>query len=177
SSGLQVLILIAVYFFTENVTFPRTVFPLYWMINSVAILSCRWLIKPANQQKRRVLVVGTGDVTQQLLNEIERSSDFGLTVVGLVSDNLPKGQVLYERKVLGDRSSIPLLIQEHAIEEVILTPESSWKDDLVKAISNLEASSQVRISVVPSIYEILIGRIRHFNFHDIPLMEVIREPD
>ena len=178
STGLQVLILIAVYFFSGNVTFPRTVFPLYWMINSIAILSCRWLIKPASsQQKRRVLVVGTGDVTHQLLNELERSSDFGLTVVGLVSDNLPGGQMLHDRKVLGDRSSIPLLIQEHAIEEVILTPESSWKDDLVEAISNLESSSQVRISVVPSIYEILIGRIRHFNFHDIPLMEVIRKPD
>src|SRR5205823_3317385 len=40
SSGLQVLILIAVYFYTGNVTFPRTVFPLYWLLNSVTVLSC-----------------------------------------------------------------------------------------------------------------------------------------
>jgi exopolysaccharide biosynthesis polyprenyl glycosylphosphotransferase len=178
ASGLQVLILISVYFYSGNLTFPRTVFPLYWALNSFAILSCRWLIKPSpNQEKRRILIVGSGEITQQLLKEVERSSEFGLAVVGIVSENIPKGQMLNGYKVLGDRSSIPLLIQEHVIEEVILTPESSWKDHLVESISSLETSSQVRISIVPSVYEILIGRIRHFNFHDIPLMEVIREPN
>jgi exopolysaccharide biosynthesis polyprenyl glycosylphosphotransferase len=178
SSGLQVLILIAVYFYSGNVTFPRTVFPLYWVLNSFAILTCRWLIRPAsNQEKRRALIVGTGEVTQQLLREVERSSEFGLAVVGIVSDKIPRGQTLNGCKVLGDRSSIPLLIQEHAIEEVILTPESSWKDRLVESISSLETSSHVRVSIVPSVYEILIGRIRHFNFNDIPLMEVILEPN
>src|SRR5437867_5746838 len=178
SAGLQVLILIAVYFFSENLAFPRTVVPLYWLFNSLGTLSCRWLIKPARiQEKRRVLIVGSGAVTQQLLKEVERSSELGLSVVGIVSDKTPPGEMLHGCKVLGDRSSIPLLIQEHAIEEVILTPESSWKDNLVESISNLEASSRVRISIVPSVYEILIGRIRHFNFHDIPLMEVIRKPN
>src|ERR1051326_5341919 len=177
SSGLQVLILIAFYFFSGNVTFPRTVFPLYWMLNSFGVLTCRWLIKPpSNQQKRRVLIVGTGEVTHQVLKEVERSSDLGLAVVGIVSDKTPTGEMLNDCKVLGDRSSIPALIREHAIEEVILTPESSWKDSLVESITNLETSSPVRISIVPSVYEILIGRIQHFNFHDIPLIDVIREP-
>jgi exopolysaccharide biosynthesis polyprenyl glycosylphosphotransferase len=120
--------------------------------------------------------VGSGEVTQQLPKEVERSSEFGLAVVGIVSDRIPKGQIISGCKVLGDRSSIPLLIKEHAIEEVILTPESSWKDRLVESISSLETSSHVRISIVPSVYEILIGRIRHFHFHDIPLIDVVREP-
>ena len=178
SSGLQVLILIAVYFYSGNVTFPRTVFPLYWMLNSFGVLTFRSLIKPAaNQQKRRVLIVGTGEVTQQLLKELERASDLGLAVVGIVSDKIPKGHMLNDCKVLGDRSSIQAVIQEHAIEEVILTPESSWKDKLVESITNLETASPVRISIVPSVYEILIGRIQHFNFHDVPLIEVTREPN
>jgi exopolysaccharide biosynthesis polyprenyl glycosylphosphotransferase len=178
SSGLQVLILIAVYFFSGNVTFPRTVFPLYWMLNSIGVITCRWLIKPASkQQKRRVLIVGTGEVTQQLLKEVERSADLGLAVVGIVSDKLQKGHTLNHCRVLGDRSCIPALIQEYGVEEVILTPESSWKDSLVESITNLETTSPVRISIVPSVYEILIGRIQHFNFHDIPLIEVVREPN
>src|SRR5262249_16439178 len=97
--------------------------------------------------------------------------------VGIVSDKIPKGQAVNDCTVLGDRSSIPLLIQEHGIDEVILTPESSWKDDLVHSISSLESASRVRISIVPSVYEILIGRIQHLSFHDIPLIEVIRDPN
>jgi len=178
SSGLQVLILIAIYFFSGNTHFPRTVFPLYWMLNSFAILTLRWIIKPGlSQEERRVLIVGSGAISQQLLKEVGRSSEFGLKVVGIVSDQLPTGQMLNDCKVLGERSSIPELIQQHAIEEVILTPESSWKDNLVEAISSLETSSEVRISIVPSVYEILIGRLQHFNFHDIPLIEVSREPN
>src|SRR5215510_9646909 len=85
SAGLQVLILIAVYFFSENLAFPRSVFPLYWLFNSLGTLSCRWLIKPARtQEKRRVLIVGSGAVTEQLLKEVERSSELGLSVVGIV---------------------------------------------------------------------------------------------
>jgi exopolysaccharide biosynthesis polyprenyl glycosylphosphotransferase len=178
SSGLQVLILIAVYFFNGNMAFPRSVFPLYWFLNSFAVLSCRWLVKASsNPSKRRALIVGSGSLTQKLLNEIERFPEFGLDVIGIVSDKIPSGHMLGSYQILGDRSTIKALIQDHAIEEVILTPESSWKDRLVESISNLEAASQVRISIVPSVYEILIGRIRHFNFSDIPLIEVIRDPN
>src|SRR5579884_4276309 len=104
SSGLQVLILIAVYFYSGSVNFPRTVFPLYWLLNSLGVLTCRWLIKPAaNQEKRRVLIVGTGEVARQLLREVERSSDLGLAVAGVISDTIPAGQMLDDCKVLGDR--------------------------------------------------------------------------
>src|SRR5205807_3179841 len=118
--------------------------PLYWVLNSLATLGCRWLVKPgSNQRKRRVLIVGSGKVTQQLLKEVERSSEFGIAVVGIISDKVEKGHLISGCKVLGDRSSIPMLIQEHAIDEVILTPESSWKDSLVEAIGSLEAASQI----------------------------------
>src|SRR5437667_698128 len=175
SAGLQALILIAVYFLSGNLAFPRTVFPLYWLFNSLGTLSCRWLIKPTRtHEKRRVLIVGSGRVAQQVLKEVERSVELGLSVVGIVSDETAAGQMLHGCKVLADRSSNPLLIQEHGIEEVILTPEASWKDRLIESITNLEASTQERISIVPSVYEMLIGRIRDINFHDITMREVIR---
>src|SRR5262249_53162108 len=129
SSGLQVLILISVYFFSGNLAFPRTVFPLYWLFNSFAVLSCRWLVKPTlTEARRRALIVGTGDIAEKLLLELERSSELGLDVVGIISDKIPKGEMRGAYKVLGDRSAIPGLLREYAIEEIILTPESSWKD-------------------------------------------------
>jgi len=121
--------------------------------------------------------VGSGEITKQLLKELERAPELGIDVVGIVSDKIPKGQLVGTYKILGVRSAIPQLLQEQAIDEVILTPESSWKDHLVDSISSLEASPPVRISIVPSVYEIMIGRIRHFSFHDIPLIDVIREPN
>ncbi|MGA2262900.1 MAG: hypothetical protein ABSH28_15890, partial [Acidobacteriota bacterium] len=45
ATGIQVLILVAVYFFTGNLTFPRTIFPIYWVLNSAAIVGWRSVIK------------------------------------------------------------------------------------------------------------------------------------
>ena len=178
ASGVQVLVLVAVYFFTSNLTFPRSIFPIYWVLNSCAVVGWRTLIKKsASGAKRRALIVGYGPIAEQLLAELKRAPEIGLEVVGIVSDQLERGEFLGSYQVLGSRDDIASLIHRHEVEEVILTPEeSSWKDRLIDSISRLEGS-RARISLVPSIYEILIGRIRHFNVRDIPLIEVVGNPN
>jgi len=177
ATGIQVLILVAVYFFTGNLTFPRTIFPIYWVLNSAAIVGWRSVIKhSAHSDQRRALIVGGGPLAEHLMAELTRGPEIGLKVVGIVSDHLEKGQFVGPYEVLGGREEIPNLMHLHQVDEVILTPEeASWKDRLVDSISRFEGS-QARISIVPSLYEILIGRIQHFNIRDIPLIEVVRNP-
>lgn len=177
ASGIQVLVLVAVYFFTGNLTFPRSIFPIYWIVNSAAIICWRSVIKYGSQRElRRALIVGGGPLAEQLMTELSRSPEIGLRVVGIVSDHLEKGLFVGPYEVLGGRGEIPQLMRRHRVEEVILTPEeASWKDRLIDSISKLEGS-RARISIVPSLYEILIGRIQHFNIRDIPLIEVVRNP-
>jgi exopolysaccharide biosynthesis polyprenyl glycosylphosphotransferase len=177
ATGIQVLALVAVYFFTENLTFPRTVFPLYWFINSAGVVGWRWLLKRGGRgSRRRALIVGGGPLAEHLLAELQRSPEIGLQVVGIVSDQVATGQFIGPYEVLGRREEIAELMRLHQVREVILTPEeATWKDRLVDAISHFE-DLQARVSIVPSIYEILIGRIRHFNIRDIPLIEVVAQP-
>jgi len=177
AAGIQVLILVAVYFFTANLTFPRTIFPIYWFLNTAGIVGWRTLIKrSAHTNQRRALIVGCGPLAEHLIAELSRAPEIGLQVVGIVSDELEKGQSVGPYEVLGGREDIAGLLRSHQVEEVILTPEeASWKDRLIDSISNLK-DLQTRISIVPSVYEILIGRIEHFNIRDIPLIEVVGNP-
>jgi exopolysaccharide biosynthesis polyprenyl glycosylphosphotransferase len=177
ASALLILTVIAVYFFTGNPTFPRTVFPVFWILNTAGIIGWRMLIKRiAPARKRRVLIVGSGPLAQQLVDELGRDSGLGLEVVGIVSDHLEKGESVGPYRVLGNLREIDSLIGLHQVEEVILTPEeASWKDQLVDSIAHLEGLG-ARISVVPSIYEILIGRIKHFEIRGIPLIEIVADP-
>jgi exopolysaccharide biosynthesis polyprenyl glycosylphosphotransferase len=178
STALLVLILIAVYFFTENLTFPRTVFPMFWMLNTTALVGWRLMIKAtATRNKRRTLVVGAGSVAEQLITELNQGPENGFEVVGVVTDRAERQTLSRSLEILGTREDIPALIESHKIEEVILTQEeTSWKDRLVDSISRLD-DLHARVSIVPSTYEILIGRIKHFNVSDIPLIEVVRNPD
>jgi exopolysaccharide biosynthesis polyprenyl glycosylphosphotransferase len=123
------------------------------------------------------LIVGGGPLAEHLMAELKRAPEIGFQVVGIVSDHLKKGQFVGPYEVLGNRDEIVSLMSLRQAEEIIVIPEeASWKDRLIDSISRLEGS-QVRISIVPSIYEILIGRIEHFNIRDIPLIEVVRNPN
>jgi len=176
--GILVLILVSVYFFTGNLTFPRTIFPIFWLLDSAGVIGWRSLVKHSvRSTRRRALIVGCGSLAEHLMTELRRAPEIGLQVVGIVSDHHEKGQFVGPYEVLGSREEIASLMRSHQIEEVILTPEeASWKDRLIDSISRLEGS-QARISIVPSVYEILIGRIEHFNIRDIPLIEVVGNPN
>ena len=178
AGALEVLFLIAVYFYTANLTFPRSIFPIFWILNTCGVAVWRIVIKrAASHHKRRALIVGSGPLAEQLLAELERVPEIGLEVVGIASDHIPTGQRLGACKVLGGRDEIAEIIRRHQIDQVILTPdESSWKDRLVDSVSRLEGL-EARISIVPSIYELLIGRIQHFTVRDIPLLEVAGNPN
>ncbi len=178
AAGIQVLILVSVYFFTKNLTFPRTIFPIFWILNTSGIVLWRSVIKyTADKCPRRALIVGDGPLAEQLMAELGRAPEIGLKVVGIVSDHLEKGQFVGPYEVLGNRDEVVDLMRSHQVEEIIVTPEeTSWKDRLVDSISRLE-DAQARISIIPSVYEILIGRIKHFNIRDIPLIEVVRNPN
>src|SRR2546427_794740 len=77
--------------------------------------------------------------------------------------------------VLGAREELPALCRRHGVDEVIIASDHVWQDELLDALSHSEGA-RARICVVPSPYEILIGRTEHLRLHDIPLIEVIREP-
>jgi exopolysaccharide biosynthesis polyprenyl glycosylphosphotransferase len=96
--------------------------------------------------------------------------------VGIVCDQIETGKLVGPYRVLGNNDKLDDIIREHGIGEILLSPEESCrKSDLVDFITRHEGS-KARISIVPSIYEILIGRIKHFDIRGIPLIEVAGDP-
>jgi exopolysaccharide biosynthesis polyprenyl glycosylphosphotransferase len=63
---------------------------------------------------------------------------------------------------------------EHDVGEIVLLSPPSWRDQLVDRL--LRESRRPRVSVVPSVYDILVGRISSGKIHDVPLIEVVKNP-
>ena len=57
---------------------------------------------------------------------------------------------------------------------MIIVSEEAWQDRLLDALSRWPGD-RAQIYVVPSPYEILIGRREHLRLHDIPLIEVLHD--
>ena len=125
--------------------------------------------------RRRVLVVGTNAAAAEVIDTIRVQHWLGMDIVGAVSGDGASAAALRDVPLLGPREELPALCARHDVDEVIIASEHSWQDRLLDSLSRPQGP-RARVCVVPSPYEILIGRPEHLRLHDIPLIEVIREP-
>jgi exopolysaccharide biosynthesis polyprenyl glycosylphosphotransferase len=112
-------------------------------------------------------------MAKDIYNEIEKSYEMlGLNFVGYVhinenSPNIFNGSL----KNLGDYRKITQLIKEWNVNQVIIAIESSEHQKISSILSKVE-SSDVRISIIPDIYQLLIGSVKVSQVFDIPLIEI-----
>ncbi|MDD4878946.1 MAG: hypothetical protein PHR22_00630 [Candidatus Omnitrophica bacterium] len=75
---------------------------------------------------KKILIFGAGDTGDAFLREVRKNKAFNYWPVGFVDDDLSKqGRRIQGVSVLGVRSDIPRLVEEHSIDEVIIAIPSA----------------------------------------------------
>jgi exopolysaccharide biosynthesis polyprenyl glycosylphosphotransferase len=177
----------ALYFFTGDVNFPRSVLVIYWLVNAAGLAAVReWTGRRlAASSAVRVLLVGTPVEIEHFLTGVGSPRLHHVEVVGAVAvgvNGTQESAAAMYRLVgapgtppwLGGLEDLPCLLVEHDVGEIVLLAPPSWRDDLVDRL--LRAPRRLRVSVVPSVYDILVGRISSGRIHDVPLIEVVKNP-
>ena len=174
---VQSLILVAVYFFAQDLTFPRSIFVVLTLLNGAAMVGWRVGSRSllGSYPRRRVLVVGSNNAASEVVNTIRVQSWLGMDVVGTVGSDGMRPPATTDVPVLGVREELPTLCQRHDVDDVIIASDLGWQDRLIDEMSRWRGPRS-RISVVPSPYEVSIGRPGHLRLHDIPLIEVVTDP-
>ncbi len=72
---------------------------------------------------------------------------------------------------LGKWDELTSIIQQHAVEEVIVAVDSGEHDHISKIMNELEGSG-VRIKIIPDMYDILAGSVKMTSIFGTPLIEV-----
>ncbi len=156
--------------------FPRLVILIAWPLQMLLLVGWRTLstrITPIRWPEQRVLVVGTGALATELAGELSRRAKWGYRVVGMVAreeDGAP-GATRPEGSppVLGSVHDLRRLVAENSVDRVIVASPMALRE-LVEDIT-LSGESNVRVDVVPELYEIFIGEVDSI-VSDIPLMEI-----
>ena len=168
----------SLYFFAGDLFFPRSVLVLFWLLNAVGVATSReWIGRRlAATSPIRVLLVGTVTEVEQFLGGVGEPRLHHVDIVGIVAvgaDGIPPPSPTGP-PWLGTIAELPQLLTKHDVGEVILLSPFSWRDQLVNRL--LREGQRPRVSVVPSIYDILVGRISSGRIHDVPLVEVVKNP-
>jgi exopolysaccharide biosynthesis polyprenyl glycosylphosphotransferase len=182
--GVQLLTMTAWYFFRGDVFFPRTVLILFWFFNTLGVASLRlWVVHRLRQAgPQRMLLVGTETDVQAFLSGLPELRPFPeFAIAGLVSLN-GRSHAREGDGVpwLGSADELPRILQEVQVDDVLLLSPATWKDILVDRLLRLPARQSTeerpRLLVVPSMYDILVGRVSSLQLHDVPVIEVLKNP-
>ncbi|MFN2390147.1 MAG: polysaccharide biosynthesis protein [Actinomycetota bacterium] len=123
--------------------------------------------------KTRLLVVGAGHASSMVLRDLVRNPASTVEVVGIVDDDPRKeGRRLHGVAVVGTRAAIPSLVRDLAIEEVLLAIPSATSE-MVRETAALCESAGVRLRILPSVHEIVGGRVTARDIRDVQIEDLL----
>lgn len=121
--------------------------------------------------EQRILVVGTNELAVELARELEQRAAWGYRVIGLLRHGETEGEALAGFPVLGNAHEVTEIVSRERIDRVIVASPVALRE-LIEDMA-LSNESDVRVEVIPELYEIFIGTVDS-TVSDIPLMELTR---
>jgi len=121
----------------------------------------------------RVLIIGGGDAGSMVLKDLLHNPSLGLLPVGIVDDDPRKARLsLHGIPVLGPHTAIPALVSRLKVDQVLLAIPSSTSD-LVRDVAGLCEQASVALRVLPSIREVVGGRITARDIRDLQIEDLL----
>ncbi len=165
-------------FFVRFFSFPRLVFLIAWLLMVIFLTAWRIIgtsVFRVNWPEQRILVVGTEDLAKEVIAELQRRAEWGYRVIGVIGLQAEQvGQQISGVEVVGVLADIVPLISERAVDRVIVTTPIRQRELLEDMARSAE--SDVKVEIIPDLYEIFIGRVDYTLLSDIPLIEVTKDP-
>ena len=164
--------------------YPRSITIISWLFCLSLVGGIRMLLKwvslrqkKSSNLSRNILVVGTGDEGEAYVRELLRQKDIQYWPVGFVDeDNRKKNVKIHGVPVLGVIDDIPQFVSKYNVKQVIIAlPFISGQ--LINRILAIGKQIGVHISIIPSVSEILDGRVTLTQSREVRIEDLLgREP-
>jgi FlaA1/EpsC-like NDP-sugar epimerase len=164
--------------------FPRGVLAIDWLLSLVAVGGLRFSLRLVAEGRssggersgraRRVLVVGAGDAGALVVREMQKNPQLNLIPVCFVDDDLGKQkQHLHDVQVVGTLEDIGRVVDEMAIEEVIIAIPSAPGEVVRRVIESCQRQG-VQFRTMPGIYELIGGKINVGRLREVEITDLLR---
>ncbi len=172
--------------FGKDFGIPRGVLLINFNLAIIFLVGFRSIIRIAREKMtgggdsgtvERIAIVGAGSAGAQLVTDLQSRSGHGMRPVCFLDDDTAKhGLEIHSVPVLGAPEQLEFLRERLGITEVILAlPSASARR--IREVTSLCASLGLRALVVPSIRELVSGRVRTSDLRPVSLEDLLgREP-
>jgi len=130
------------------------------------------------REGRRVLIVGAGNAGEQIVRAMLQEQRSQYLPVGFVDDDPAKqGIMIHGVRVLGTRQAIPQIVQQHAIEELLIAMPSVSSKVIRETVALGRQAGVKSIKVLPGFHELVTGRVGLTDIREVQLEDLLgREP-
>jgi sugar transferase (PEP-CTERM system associated) len=159
---MATLVLSVIFFVNPIVMVGRGVFILTLILNAVFLIIWRSLLRMyfgKRHPNTNLVILGTGTLARDAVQEILRRPELGIRVVGFVDDS-PQllGVSIVNPKVIGNYEDLPKLVADHRVDRIIVgLPDRRGKLP-IKDLLDLKTRG-VAIEEVATFYERVAGKI------------------
>jgi len=186
ATGLGVLVLVAIGFFVRSYSYSRLVIVLFAGISPVAVIGFRAVARLGLRQLRRrgynlryVVVVGGGELAEEVIERIGVHPGAGLKLVGVVSDDSTRRAVRGVPIVCPFGELQRFLAAERAagrrVDQVVIALSREEGHHLEKVIASLDEEI-ASVQLVPDLRHVLSLRSRVEEFEGMPVIGLRESP-
>jgi exopolysaccharide biosynthesis polyprenyl glycosylphosphotransferase len=158
--------------------FPRAMVLYAWLFSVMLIALGRELHRRVWHRMRmrgigrdRVIVVGSGESAQAIVQKIQWSPYLGYELVGVVNGT-DGATELAGAPILGQTEELPEILENNDIQEVIIAPaEGADRHEIVRLVSMSQRGS-VAIKIFPDVFEFITTGVTIDDLGGIPLLNV-----
>lgn len=120
-----------------------------------------------------VLIVGWNPFAFNIFDKIKKFPALGYRVIGFISLNYTQniGKQYKGKEVIGGVDSLPQLIENNNISELVIAFETSEHKRLLDVIDQV-GSMDVGLKIIPDMYDIISGQARTNQIYGFPLIDI-----
>ncbi len=189
SSAMIAMIILLLYRFAG---FSRGVFVIDFMLTLLLMAGDRLMIrlyyaqaftnkkfllsKKSHSKIKKVLVIGAGNMGAKLVEEVRENPKLHYDVIGFIDDDPGK---LYQRihgiPVLGILEDMKEIVREYQVDEIVIAISSASTVEM-RRIINLCKAADIPFKTVPSMWEVLEGRVAVNTIRQVRYEDLLRRP-
>jgi exopolysaccharide biosynthesis polyprenyl glycosylphosphotransferase len=121
---------------------------------------------------QNTIIVGAGDVGQQVARKLLRHPEYGINLVGFVDSRpLPRQDGLDFVALLGPPKMLPQLVRQLDVERVIVAFSNDTPEQTLEIVRSLN-DTEVQIDTVPRLFELVSPSVQIDTLEGLPLIEL-----
>jgi exopolysaccharide biosynthesis polyprenyl glycosylphosphotransferase len=185
SVGTIISIALTSFFFRDSVVelgYPWTMVMYSWLLTLFMVTVGRFAhsrgqraLQTRGWGEDRLLIVGANDVGQMIWQKVRYNPSLGYRVVGFISNGsngeMNNHTAAVDVPILGAIEDIPRVIDEQAVNEVIIALPEAPRDQVMTIISLCERG-KVGIKVYPDVFQIMASQVSIGDLSGLPLLTV-----